>query len=76
MAEKEERRPRTRLTYRRPSRDSVTSAPGVHPDDPGDEGAAGVREPRRPKPNGPVSGAGVKPEPVPEYVVALPDPRY
>ncbi|HKN97999.1 MAG TPA: hypothetical protein VJX10_12840 [Pseudonocardiaceae bacterium] len=51
--------------------------PGAHrDDDTGDDGTAGVREPRRPKPKGPVSGAGVLPEPQPPLVAALPDPRY
>ena len=44
-------------------------------DDPPD-GSAGVREPRRPKPVGPSSGAGAKPMPVPELVAVLSDPRY
>ena len=43
------------------------------PDDP--EGSAGVREPRRPKPLGPISGAGALPEPAPFLVAVLPDPR-
>ncbi len=46
------------------------------PDDTDDPGSAGVREPRRPKPVGPMSGAGARPVPEPEWAVALPDPRY
>lgn len=46
------------------------------PDDPPDDGSAGVREPRRPKPVGPVAGAGAAPEPEPGLVAVLPDPRY
>ncbi|MBW0110752.1 hypothetical protein I4I84_18705 [Pseudonocardia sp. KRD-182] len=38
-------------------------------DDPG--GSAGVREPRHPKPSGPMSGAGEKPLPEPDLVVVL-----
>jgi hypothetical protein len=45
-------------------------------DDPGDDGSAGVREPRRPKPKGPVSGAGALPDPEPPLVAVLPDPRH
>ncbi|HEX5118274.1 MAG TPA: hypothetical protein VFW65_24075 [Pseudonocardiaceae bacterium] len=45
-------------------------------DDPGDDGSAGVREPRRPKPKGPVSGAGARPAPEAPLVATLPDPRY
>jgi hypothetical protein len=45
------------------------------PDDFPDDGSAGVREPRHPKPSGPVSGAGAKPESVLEFVATLPDPR-
>ncbi|HVV22030.1 MAG TPA: hypothetical protein VHF06_21535 [Pseudonocardiaceae bacterium] len=44
-------------------------------DNPGDDGSAGVREPRRPKPTGPVSGAGALPEPQPPLIAVLPDPR-
>ena len=44
------------------------------PDDPG-EGSAGVREPRRPKPLGPMSGAGERPVPEPPLAASLPDPR-
>jgi hypothetical protein len=51
--------------------DVTREFPGDDPDD----GSAGVREPRRPKPKGPVSGAGALPEPEPSLVAALPDPR-
>lgn len=74
MAEQEERRPLGRRGFRRPSRESVTSGP-VPPDE-DDDGTAGVREPRRPKPKGPVSDAGARPEPEAEFVAVLPDPRY
>jgi hypothetical protein len=40
-----------------------------------DSGSAGVREPRHPKPLGPMSGAGELPVPVPPTMIALPDPR-
>lgn len=43
------------------------------PDDP--DGTAGVREPRRPLPLGPTSGAGRRPVPAPFLVAVLPDPR-
>jgi hypothetical protein len=39
------------------------------------DGSAGVREPRRPKPPGPMSGAGERPVPEPFLAAALPDPR-
>lgn len=45
-------------------------------DGPDGDGSAGVREPRRPKPLGPMSSAGERPMPHPEFVVALRDPRY
>jgi hypothetical protein len=38
-------------------------------------GSAGVREPRHPKPTGPRSSAGVKPDPQPAQMITLPDPR-
>lgn len=68
---------------RRPGRQSRTPIPASlfddYPwlddeDDP--DGSAGVREPRRPKPLGPMSGAGELPEPEPFLVATLPDPRY
>lgn len=71
---------------RRPGRQSRDPVPfGVYdetiatfdlddPDDP--EGSAGVREPRRPKPLGPMSGAGMLPEPAPMLAAVLPDPRH
>jgi len=43
------------------------------PDDPG--GSAGVREPRRPLPSGPMSGSGALPEPTPFVAVTLSDAR-
>jgi hypothetical protein len=45
-------------------------------DGPDDDGSAGVREPRRPKPLGPMSSAGERPMPQQEFAVSLPDPRY
>jgi hypothetical protein len=52
---------------------------GEFPDDGGgdspDDGSSGVREPRRPKPFGPVSGAGQRPVPDDPIAVSLPDPR-
>ena len=45
-------------------------------DDQGDDdGSAGVREPRHPKPFGPMGGAGERPVPEDPIVMALPDPR-
>ncbi|HEV7647398.1 MAG TPA: hypothetical protein VGP26_04480 [Actinophytocola sp.] len=59
---------------RRPVRESVIfNDPG--PDDDGDDGSAGVREPRHPKPLGPMSDAGALPVPVPPQLITLPDPR-
>lgn len=52
------------------------TVPGFGDDDDGPDGSAGVREPRRPKPFGPMSGAGELPEPEPFLVASLPDPRY
>jgi hypothetical protein len=75
MADSESKRPRGRRG-RSQQRQSVTADPGRDDDHPGDDGSAGVREPRRPKPKGPVSGAGVLPEPQPPLVATLPDPRY
>jgi hypothetical protein len=75
MAEIEQRRPKVRRGRR--GRTPVTADPGGHPDDnPGDDGSAGVREPRRPRPFGPMSGAGALPEPEVPLAAVLPDPRY
>jgi hypothetical protein len=75
MAENEEVRPPGRRGMRRPSRESVPY--GLPPDDElPDDGSAGVREPRRPKPKGPVSDAGAIPEPEPQFAAMLPDPRH
>ena len=41
-----------------------------------DDGSAGVREPRHPKPLGPMSGAGEAVPTEPLLVARLPDPRY
>jgi len=76
LAENEAQRPRGRRGRSR-ARQPVTADPGNLGDDqPGDDGSAGVREPRRPLPKGPVSGAGVLPEPETPLVASLPDPRY
>ena len=60
-----------------PDHDDGDRFPGDHPDDPFG-GSSGVREPRRPGPHGPMSGAGEEPMPMPEpeLVAVLPDPRY
>lgn len=55
---------------RRSSRDLMPTAPTTNPDRPDDEfggGAAGVREPRRPKP-GPFSAAAEADEPQERYL--------
>jgi hypothetical protein len=76
MADDEGKRPKTRRGRAR-ARQAVIAEPGGRSDDnPGDAGSAGVREPRRPLPKGPVSGAGVRPEPEVPLVASLPDPRY
>ncbi|WP_327558435.1 hypothetical protein [Actinophytocola sp.] len=48
---------------------------GFDDDDPG-SGSAGVREPRQPKPFGPMSGAGEKPMPEPMTYLVMSDPRH
>jgi hypothetical protein len=66
-----------RLDYRRPGREAVTAGPwddGWYGDE-GEAGSAGVREPRHPKPLGPLTDAGELPLPEPPRMVALPDPR-
>lgn len=74
-----------RLVYRSPKRKPVP-AQGTRDFDPPpgddgdgdwgwDEGSAGVREPRHPKPLGPLADAGELPVPQPPAMVALPDPR-
>jgi hypothetical protein len=40
-----------------------------------DAGSSGVREPRHPKPFGPMAGAGAKPVPEPFTYLVLSDPR-
>ncbi len=49
--------------------------PRLDGDDDGHDGSAGVREPRRPKPLGPMSDAGELPMPQESTMIALPDPR-
>ncbi|MFC5108496.1 hypothetical protein [Kibdelosporangium philippinense] len=49
---------------------------GAGPGRPGEAGgSAGVREPRRPKPTGPQSAAGVKPDPQEGQTITVKDPR-
>ncbi|MGH3761789.1 hypothetical protein [Actinophytocola sp.] len=62
---------------RRAPRESVPADSdwGFPEDEDGDDGSAGVREPRSPKPLGPMSDAGALPEPQPPMMIALPDPR-
>ncbi|MFJ9786772.1 hypothetical protein ACIRSS_44875 [Amycolatopsis sp. NPDC101161] len=43
-------------------------------DDTGDDGGVGVREPRRPLPPSPLSGAGARPLPEPTIAAELPNP--
>jgi hypothetical protein len=45
-------------------------------DDDDGGGAAGVREPRNPKPLGPMAGAGEAVPDDPPLAAQLPDPRY
>jgi hypothetical protein len=66
-----------RGVFRRSKREEVPAGP---PDDSGhggddDAGSAGVREPRHPKPLGPMADAGELPLPEPQVAVTLPDPR-
>jgi hypothetical protein len=73
-----------RGVFRRPKREAVP-AQGTRDFDPrfgdgdgdgdGDAGSAGVREPRRPKPLGPLADAGELPVPEPPRMITLPDPR-
>jgi hypothetical protein len=44
-------------------------------DGPDSDGSAGVREPRNPKPL-PLSSAGARPMPHPEFAFSVRDPRY
>ncbi|RKT53189.1 hypothetical protein [Saccharothrix australiensis] len=71
MAEESTRPPGRPWPWRRPSRDPVYAGDVTDEgwtDDP-DDGSAGVREPRRPKPLGPSSGAGERP--IPDDPVAV-----
>jgi hypothetical protein len=69
-----------RGVFRRPQRESVPAIgsrdfdPRFGDDDP-EGGSAGVREPRRPKPLGPLADAGELPQPQSFTTVTLPDPR-
>ncbi|MCP2165203.1 hypothetical protein [Goodfellowiella coeruleoviolacea] len=60
---------------REPVEVGYTDGFGDVPDDDEGDGSAGVREPRHPRPLGPMAGAGVLPEPTPVLVAHLPDPR-
>lgn len=85
----EPRRPRPPgRHWRRARREPVSASPSgwqyeeslyrdfpPDPDDPDYGGSAGVREPRHPKPLGPMSGAGEAPIPAPMLAAQLPDPR-
>jgi len=70
-----------RLDWRRPKREAVPAYgtkdfdPWLGDDDGGDAGSAGVREPRHPKPLGPLADAGELPPPAPSFAISLPDPR-
>jgi hypothetical protein len=67
-----------RGVFRRPKREAVPAAgpwDDFWDDDEGDAGSAGVREPRHPKPLGPLADAGELPVPEPQFAVTLPDPR-
>ncbi|HEU0088839.1 MAG TPA: hypothetical protein VFQ77_14535 [Pseudonocardiaceae bacterium] len=55
-------------------RQPVPAGPGRDPRDEG--GSAGVREPRRPRPHGPQSGAAARELPREEQQAVLPDPRH
>jgi hypothetical protein len=71
----EPRRPRRRERIRQERERVIADLPRDQgPDDP-DAGSAGVREPRLPKPLGPMSGAGQRPLPEPPLIASLPDPR-
>jgi hypothetical protein len=70
-----------RGVFRRPKREEVP-ATGTKDFDPrfgdeggGDAGSAGVREPRHPKPSGPLADAGEIPMPEQKFAITLPDPR-
>ncbi len=69
-----------RGVFRRAARELVPAV-GTRDLDPppgheeGDDGSAGVREPRRPKQLGPMSGAGALPPPEPPAMIVLPDPH-
>jgi hypothetical protein len=62
---------------RSPQRESVTADPNYRDegDGPDGDGSAGVREPRHPKPLGPMSSAGERPMPQQDFAICLPDPR-
>jgi hypothetical protein len=78
------RRPRrSGRLWRRTRRDPVASSPGPAPaegkwwlDDDEGGGSAGVREPRHPKPFGPMAGAAEAIAEDPPLTAQLPDPRY
>jgi hypothetical protein len=66
-----------RGVFRRGKREAVPAGPWDDSwnDEEGDAGSAGVREPRHPKPLGPLADAGELPLPEPQRLVTLPDPR-
>jgi hypothetical protein len=79
MAEESTRPPGRRWPWRRPSRERVPAGEVPYDDgwdDFGDDGSAGVREPRHPKPLGPMSGAGERPIAEEPLTASLPDPRH
>ncbi|HEY0637523.1 MAG TPA: hypothetical protein VGD67_07735 [Pseudonocardiaceae bacterium] len=68
----EARRPRGRRPLRRPGRESVPAlfSDDWWDDDYPEDGSAGVREPRNPRPQ-PLSGAGAALEPDPPVLICL-----
>jgi hypothetical protein len=78
--ERAEQSPPGRRDWLRPKRPSVPADPSGltdrwFEDDDGEGGSAGVREPRRPKPHGPLSAAGELPLPQPPICLTLSDAR-
>jgi hypothetical protein len=76
-----QQKPAGRSTTLGPRRPSVDWGPAEDwgPDESGfgdDAGSAGVREPRRPLPSGPLSAAGTLPEPEPPTYLKLADARH
>ncbi|MEU4739344.1 hypothetical protein AB0G02_02615 [Actinosynnema sp. NPDC023658] len=72
MADESRRPPGRRWPWRRPSREPVPAGfelPFDGWDDDPDDGSAGVREPRHPRPLGPTSGMGERP--IPDEPIAV-----